>query len=138
MRIFAYDANAGEIEFYREFERDHPDVEVVEFFGYPTIDDFTDTHVDVVSTSGAPFGADLIEAAAKAGCRYVCARSIGYDNIDLEAAARCGMRVSNVTYSPHSVAESLHRHDAHGPAQDPAHAAPLRRPGLPHRRTRRR
>jgi D-specific alpha-keto acid dehydrogenase len=36
---------------------------------------------------------------------YVSTRSIGYDHIDVEYAARVGITVENVTYSPDSVAD---------------------------------
>ena len=37
--------------------------------------------------------------------RYVSTRSVGYDHIDLTSAARAGIAVENVTYSPDSVAD---------------------------------
>lgn len=37
--------------------------------------------------------------------KVVASRSTGYDNIDVAAATRCGIVVSNSTYSPYSVAE---------------------------------
>lgn len=35
----------------------------------------------------------------------ISTRTIGYDHIDLDAARACGMKVSNVTYSPECVAD---------------------------------
>lgn len=48
--------------------------------------------------------APVLEALAKNGVRYVSLRTIGFDNVDLEEAARLGIRVSHAGYSPYSVA----------------------------------
>ncbi len=48
--------------------------------------------------------ADL-EALQKAGVTYICTRSIGYDHIDVEAAAKLGITVNNTAYSPDGVAD---------------------------------
>lgn len=40
------------------------------------------------------------------GIKYIAVRSVGYDNIDVKAAAKLGIKVSNVPkYSPHAIAE---------------------------------
>ncbi|MGX9888757.1 D-isomer specific 2-hydroxyacid dehydrogenase family protein [Streptomyces sp. NPDC002276] len=44
-------------------------------------------------------------ALARAGVTYISTRSIGYNHIDLECAARVGISVENVAYSPDSVAD---------------------------------
>ena len=50
--------------------------------------------------------ADVLKALADGGTRLVALRSTGFNNVDLEAAAQCGMKVVRViTYSPYSVAE---------------------------------
>lgn len=47
-----------------------------------------------------------LKALAAAGIRLVALRGTGYNNVDLEAAAQCGIKVVRVTtYSPYSVAE---------------------------------
>lgn len=63
------------------------------------------------SEAVCPFVNDRIDAATlralkEAGCRLVVTRSMGYNHIDLEAAAELEMSVARVPrYSPHSVAE---------------------------------
>jgi D-specific alpha-keto acid dehydrogenase len=47
----------------------------------------------------------VLLALGRAGVRYVSTRSVGYDHIDLESAARAGIAVENVAYSPDSVAD---------------------------------
>ena len=50
--------------------------------------------------------AEVIETLAEGGVRFIAMRCAGYDRVDLEAAARYGIRVVRVpSYSPRSVAE---------------------------------
>lgn len=50
--------------------------------------------------------AEVLEQLANLGVSYVALRSAGFNNVDLAAAARLGMRVARVpAYSPYSVAE---------------------------------
>lgn len=46
-----------------------------------------------------------LRALRRAGVRYVSTRSIGYDHIDVEYAARLGIVVENVAYAPDGVAD---------------------------------
>jgi D-specific alpha-keto acid dehydrogenase len=48
---------------------------------------------------------DTLLALRRTGVRYVSTRSIGYNHIDMECAARLGISVENVAYSPDSVAD---------------------------------
>lgn len=50
--------------------------------------------------------APVLEALASLGVRYISLRTVGYDHVDLAAAARLGLRVANVPeYSPYAIAE---------------------------------
>jgi D-lactate dehydrogenase len=49
--------------------------------------------------------APVLEALAAMGIRFVSSRSAGYNNVDMEAAKRLGIRVSNARYSPSCVAD---------------------------------
>lgn len=50
--------------------------------------------------------APVLEALASLGVRYISLRTVGYDHVDLKAAARLGLRVANVPeYSPYAIAE---------------------------------
>lgn len=46
-----------------------------------------------------------LSALQKAGVRYLCTRSIGYDHIDIPAAGKLGITVENVAYPPDGVAD---------------------------------
>jgi len=51
-------------------------------------------------------GAETLEILAKEGTKLITLRCTGFNNVDLDAAARLGMKVVRVTsYSPYSVAE---------------------------------
>ncbi|MBP0446041.1 2-hydroxyacid dehydrogenase [Roseomonas sp. SSH11] len=64
--------------------------------GFPAVSVFVNDQVD----------AGVLEALAAGGTRLVATRSTGFNQIDLRAAARLGIRVTRVAdYSPHSVAE---------------------------------
>ena len=64
--------------------------------GFPAVSVFVNDDV----------GAEVLAALAAGGTRLVATRSTGFNQIDLEAAARLGIRAVRVTdYSPHSVAE---------------------------------
>ncbi|MEU1086570.1 2-hydroxyacid dehydrogenase [Streptomyces sp. NPDC005576] len=62
---------------------------------------------EIISTSvNADLGPRSLEILAAGGTRMIAQRSTGFNNIDLDVAARLGLRVARVSYySPHSVAE---------------------------------
>ncbi|KFC23449.1 2-hydroxyacid dehydrogenase [Epilithonimonas lactis] len=50
--------------------------------------------------------AEVLESLSKKGMKYIALRCAGFNNVDLEAAKRLGIRVSRVpAYSPEAVAE---------------------------------
>ena len=60
--------------------------------------------MDGLSIITQPVSAALLEAWAARGIRAVSTRTVGFDHIDLAAATRLGIAVSNVSYTPHTVA----------------------------------
>lgn len=48
---------------------------------------------------------DLLKKMKDNGLEFLSTRTIGFDHIDIEAAHRLGIRVSNLAYSAHSVAD---------------------------------
>ena len=53
-------------------------------------------HADALLVCYANVNARVVEAAARGGCRIISRTGIGVDNIDLDAAARAGITVTNV------------------------------------------
>ena len=90
-----FDALQEKYGFEYAYSAEYPSLENVHFAkGYDAVS-FTPFHCD----------AALVEAFHAQGVRYLCARSIGFDHIDLEKARELGMRVSCVSYQPEGVAD---------------------------------
>ncbi len=49
--------------------------------------------------------AALLEELKKAGVKFIATRTIGFNHIDVKAANKLGIRVSNAHYSPYNVAD---------------------------------
>lgn len=58
-----------------------------------------------VSVLSTPLPKETIEALYAQGVRFISTRTVGYDHIDLDACRRLQIQVSNVNYSPESVAD---------------------------------
>lgn len=58
-----------------------------------------------ISILSTPCDAQLIDVFYQQGVRFISTRTVGYDHIDLIAAKRLGMCVSNANYAPESVAD---------------------------------
>ena len=73
---------------------------------YPTLENLERVKgCDAISCTPCEMSESYIRTLHEFGVRYLCTRSIGYDHIDLDAARKYGMLVSNVTYSTGSVAD---------------------------------
>lgn len=59
---------------------------------------------DAVSTIVCDMSAPMLEKFHSVGVKYITTRSIGTDHIDIKRARELALRVSNVSYSPNSVA----------------------------------
>lgn len=59
---------------------------------------------EAVSMTPCDFNGEMVEAFHRIGVKYLTARSIGYDHIDLAKAKELGMRVANVSYTANGVA----------------------------------
>lgn len=60
---------------------------------------------DGVSVITTPVTEPIIRIWKEVGVKHISTRTIGYDHVDLEAAEKYGIGVSNVTYSTGSVAD---------------------------------
>lgn len=59
---------------------------------------------DAVDATPCDMSAPVLKKFAELGVKYILCRSVGYDHVDLKAAAEFGMRVANVGYPPSGVA----------------------------------
>ena len=106
MKIAAYNYRDFDEAFYFEKFAKQYDVEIVPIRDNPTVDN---AHLaewcEGVTVITQPITEDIIKIWNSVGVKHISTRTIGYDHIDLEAAKKYNMQVSNVTYSTGSVAD---------------------------------
>lgn len=106
MKIAVY--NYREFDEGRYFEKFSKlyGVEIVALPETPTIETAKKAKgCDAVSCITTPIDGVVLKEWSMMGVKHVSTRTIGYDHIDLEAAKKYGLGISNVTYSTGSVAD---------------------------------
>ncbi len=74
--------------------------------GQPTCENYTlAAGYDCISVVGTKISDELLKKFADQGLRCIAVRCVGVDHINLEYAKELGIRVSNICYSPNSVAD---------------------------------
>ena len=106
MKIAAYNyRDFDEAAFFEKFGKQYG-VEILSIREPPSVEN---AHLaagcEGVSVITTPITGDIMRAWREQGVKHVSTRTIGYDHIDLDAARRLDMKVSNVTYSTGSVAD---------------------------------
>lgn len=90
-----FDELKSKYDFEYDYTAEYPSVENAELAkGY-----------DAVSFTPCTCDRNLIDAFHKYGVKYIAARSIGYNHIDIEYAKSLGMGVCHVNYDPDTVAD---------------------------------
>ena len=116
MKVMAFNARPDERAFFDHFSQSL-DMDLTLQKDTLTLDNVALTRgCDGISCT-CDLPAPILEKLAENGVRYVALRTIGYDNVDLKAAERLGIRVSHAGYSPYAryfLTESL-------PAPDESH-----------------
>ncbi len=75
-------------------------------YEYPSVENaYLAEGYDAVSFTPCTCDKDLIDSFYKVGVKYIAARSIGYNHIDIEYAKGLGMGVCHVNYEPDTVAD---------------------------------
>ena len=106
MKLFLYS--------FREFDEKDIFDELKEKYGfeygfsaeYPSLENAALAKgYDAISMTPCTMDAEILDAFYALGVKYVAARSIGYDHIDIAHAKQLGMGVSHVTYDPDAVAD---------------------------------
>ena len=105
MKIFVFDYREfDEAEYFQKFAEEYH-VELGICTAPPTLEN---AHLaagyEYVSIITSKIDAQLMERFHELGVKMISTRTIGYDHIDLDAARKCGIHVSNVSYSPDCVA----------------------------------
>ena len=106
MKIAAYNyRDFDEAPYFEKFSKQYG-VEIVPIRAVPCAEN---AHLaagcEGVSVITQPITEEIIAIWEKEGVKHISTRTIGFDHIDLEAAKKHGMAVSNVTYSTGSVAD---------------------------------
>ncbi len=106
MKIAAYNyRDFDEAPYFEKFGRQYG-AEIVPIRETPTPENATLAEgCEGVSVITTPITEDIIQIWKAAGVKHISTRTIGYDHVDVEAAEKYGMAVSNVTYSTGSVAD---------------------------------
>lgn len=102
MKVMAFNARPDERAFFDHFSQSL-DMDLTLQKDTLTLDNvaLTRGYDGISCTCDLP--APILEKLAENGVRYVALRTIGYDNVDLKAAERLGIRVSHAGYSPYAV-----------------------------------
>lgn len=106
MKIAAYNyRDFDEAPYFEKFGRQYG-AEIVPIRETPTRENAALAEgCEGVSVITTPITEDIIQIWKAAGVKHISTRTIGYDHVDVEAAEKYGMAVSNVTYSTGSVAD---------------------------------
>lgn len=105
MKIAAFNCREDEIHYFEEYAKKY-DVELVMSKRTPTMETIEIAKgcqgVSVITT---PITGEILEQFNAYGIRVVSTRTVGYEHVDYKRAAELGITVSNVSYTPHTVAE---------------------------------
>lgn len=105
MKIAVFNCREDECHFFEEYGKKYG-AELVITEHAPTIKTLDLVQgcqgVSVITT---PVSGELLEHWQKAGVQVVSTRTVGYEHVDWKRAGELGIVVSNVSYTPHTVAE---------------------------------
>lgn len=105
MKIFAYALREYDEQAYFENMCKAEGIEYGFTADYPTMENASlASGCEGVVIITNPMYPAILDKFHSLGVKYIATRSIGYDHIDVDYAHKLGMGISNVTYSPDSVA----------------------------------
>ncbi|MEU8518604.1 2-hydroxyacid dehydrogenase [Streptomyces sp. NBC_01216] len=106
MEILAFGVQADEKPMMEKAFEGHHDVRCLEVFLTEDTAPIAAGYEVVSSSVNADLGARVLRTLHAGGTRMIAQRSTGFNNIDLDVAARLGFTIARVSYySPYSVAE---------------------------------
>lgn len=104
MKIFVYNYREDEASYFEKFSKEYG-VELGYTTEYPSLENAKLVKgYEGLSIIVCDMNAAILEKFHEYGIKSIATRSIGYEHFDLEKAKELGMKVSNVSYSPDSVA----------------------------------
>ena len=106
MKIFVYNYREfDEAEYFQKFSEEY-NVELGICTDAPTMENaHLASGYEYISIITSRIDAQLMERFHAMGVKMISTRTIGYDHVDIEAAKKFGIHVSNVSYSPECVAD---------------------------------
>ncbi|MGW6568328.1 2-hydroxyacid dehydrogenase [Streptomyces sp. NPDC054975] len=106
MDILAFGVQADEKPLIEKAFAGHHDVRCLDVFLTEDTARIASGYEAVSTSVNADLGSRVLRTLAAGGTRFVAQRSTGFNNIDLDVAARLGLTIARVSYySPYSVAE---------------------------------
>ena len=107
MKVTFFSSKPYDKEFFDKVNQDFNfELEYFETHLGPHILNVIDHSDAVCAFVNDTLNAEVLESLSKKGVKYIALRCAGFNNVDLEAAKRLGMRVCRVpAYSPEAVAE---------------------------------
>lgn len=111
MKIIAFAVRADEAAAFDRFEKDLG-IEVKRVAEALSLKNvaLVEGYEGVTILGNDDASAAVLEKLSGYGVKYLASRSVGYNNVDTEAAKRLGIRFSNATYSPNCVADFTMMH----------------------------
>lgn len=105
MKMTAYSCRPDEIEFFEKFSKTYQ-IQTELTSRPPGMDNAQlAAGSQAVCTITTPVGRELIDAWHRLGVKLISTRTVGFEHIDWAYAASLGIRVTNATYTPVTVAE---------------------------------
>lgn len=106
MKVMAYEVKDYEINAFQFYAKEL-NMEIAYSSDTLTMENIDQTKgIAYVTISGmGKITAEILNVLKKNGVEFLAARCIGYNHIDLEAAKKVGIHISNAMYSPNNVAD---------------------------------
>ncbi len=106
MKAVAYSIKSFEKEFLAKANQKKHEITLISNALSPDTASYAEGKDAVIVVPNDDVSAKVIDKLAALGIKYIVARSVGTDQIDADAAARHGIKISNVPiYSPQAIAE---------------------------------
>ena len=108
MKILFYDTKSYDREFFEKLLPSYPGIEIkfIEANIHEETAALAHGYDAICAFVNADLGAPVIEELHRQGVKLILMRCAGYNNVDLETTAKCGIQVARVPgYSPEAVAE---------------------------------
>jgi D-lactate dehydrogenase len=106
MKAVAYSIKSFEKEFLAKANQKKHEITLISNALSPDTASYAEGKDAVIVVPNDDVSAKVIDKLAALGIKYIVARSVGTDQIDKDAAARHGIKISNVpSYSPQAIAE---------------------------------